>query len=277
MRVLITGHTGFVGWNLKRHFSPDHDLTLLRREVPDAAALERARPDLILHCAAMANPDDCEGREAQARAANVEMPRRLARAAARAGVPLVHYSTDLVYSGARGNYAETDPPDPICLYGALKAESEAAVLEAHPDAWVVRIGAGYGWTDPGHPRRSFLETMRDALAREGRFSAFVDQFRTPTPVFQLGELAQALLERRAPGGIYHWGSADRVSRWQFARAFCAVFGFDPERVAEGRLVEVALPAPRPVDSSMLSDKAAAAAGLAPLSVREGLERLKAGA
>ena len=125
------------------------------------------------------------------------------------GLRLVHLSTDVIFSGAKGRYVEDDDPDPVTDYGASKAAAEALVREAHPDALLVRTSLIYG--GPGTP-----ESKHERNARDPGFTFFTDELRSPV---QVGDLAAAVLElvEADVGGILHVAGADDVSRCEFAR------------------------------------------------------------
>lgn len=178
----------------------------------DAAAVREAAigADAIVHTAYRQGGPD-------AWSTNVEGSAAVAAAAA--GRRLVHLSSDLVFDGTRGRYAEDDRPAPVGAYGRSKAEAERRVAALHPGATIVRTSLIYGGAEPGPQER---------LAREGtRF--FVDEIRSPV---QVGDLAEAILELLAldlPGPL-HVGGADDVSRYDFA----LLLGADPGRIERAR-------------------------------------------
>jgi dTDP-4-dehydrorhamnose reductase len=136
-------------------------------------------------------------------------------AAAASACRLVHLSSDLVFDGARGRYAENDEPAPVNDYGRSKAEAERRVAAIHPGATIARTSLIYGGDEPGPQER---------LAHEGsRF--FVDEIRSPV---QVGDLAEAVLELLGIdlAGPLHLGGADDVSRYDFA----LLLGADPGRI-----------------------------------------------
>jgi dTDP-4-dehydrorhamnose reductase len=120
---------------------------------------------------------------------------------------LIHLSSDLVFDGEQdAPYTEEDEPNPITAYGRDKADAERAVLEAHPEALVVRTSLLYGGAEPGPQER--LAAAPDAFF-------FTDEIRSPVHV---GDLAAALLELAggAQAGILHAAGADPLSRFEFA-------------------------------------------------------------
>jgi dTDP-4-dehydrorhamnose reductase len=198
----------------------------VRADVRDADALARAARDVdaVVHTAYRQDDDPWSN--------NVDGSRAVARAAR--GARLVHLSTDIVFRGDRGRYAEADPPDPVNDYGRSKAGAELVVRLEHAEAVIVRTSLLYGGA-PGPQER---------LAREAtRF--FVDEIRSPAAV---GDVADALLELtgRDVGPTVHLGGADDVSRFEFA----LLLGADPARISG-----VHAPAGRPRDVSLDSSHA----------------------
>lgn len=238
MRLLITGGTGYLGGELVRRagasgwqvaatsFSqlPNHtDARWFQLDIRDeqavAGALDTWRPDVVVHTAYRQRGPDLWSTSAEG--AGV-----VARACRRAGVRLVHMSSDVLFDGERaGGYTEADDPSPITPYGQAKAAAERLVVEAHPAALIVRTSLIYGGAEPGPHEQLVL----DALDGRADVAFFTDELRCPIAV---GDLAQALLEL-APGeraGRLHIAGPEIVSRYEFARLVAAAHGQDPDRL-----------------------------------------------
>jgi dTDP-4-dehydrorhamnose reductase len=163
----------------------------------------------------------------------------------------VHVSTDLVFDGTRGRYAEGDAVGAVGSYGRSKQEAERRVAAAHPAATLARTSLLYGGAEPGPQER---------LARDGtRF--YVDEIRSPAHVGDLADALLELLELDVPGPL-HLGGADDVSRYELA----LLLGADPARI------ERAQTAPdRARDVSLDSSRAAALLRTRLRGVREVLQ------
>ncbi len=251
---------------------------LPRREldVADAAAVERAferlRPDAAVNCAAWTDVDGAETDPRQARAVNATGAGNVARAAAAAGVQLVHVSTDYVFAGdapldATGEpraYVESDPTGPRSVYGETKLEGELQVLAASPRHAVVRSSWLFGVDG-----RNFVATMlrlageRNQRAPADRRSAsagptlasvqvVTDQVGCPT---WTGHLAPALLGliQREISGLVHLAGAGQVSWNGFAREIFRQAEVAC-RVEPVTTAQMARPAPRPAWSALESER-----------------------
>ena len=142
MRILVTGKSGQVGTELARLLSSRGEVFLAGREecdLGDPAAIRetvrRLQPSVIVNAGAYTAVDKAETDQSLCYAINATAPGILAQEAARLNALLIHYSTDYVFNGEKpGPYAETDPIQPMSVYGASKAAGESAIAES---------GAGY--------------------------------------------------------------------------------------------------------------------------------------
>jgi dTDP-4-dehydrorhamnose reductase len=219
--VWLTGAGGLIGNYLVQtalRFTPRRRVRALTRaqlELLDFAAVRREfqkdRPQLVIHCAAMTGISETQADPILARRVNVEVTELLAELAA--DIPLVFFSTDLVFDGRKGNYAETDPVNPIHTYGETKAAAEQIVLK-NPRHLVVRTSINGGISRAGN--RSFNEQLRLAWKSGQKMKLFTDEFRCP--VFA-GETARAVWELAAQNraGLFHVAGAEKLSRWQIGQ------------------------------------------------------------
>ncbi|MDE2512182.1 MAG: SDR family oxidoreductase [Elusimicrobia bacterium] len=285
--LLLTGATGFLGrrlapelavsWRVLRASRSAEGEDSIRLDLEDAdsvrRAFDRVRPSVVVHCGAVAGPDECEREPERARRVNLDAARVIAQLCGGAKARLVHLSTDLVFDGEKGWYSEDDAPNPISVYGRAKLEAEEAVLTAAPGACALRVASVYG--RPLGTRTCFVDELRAALSQGRPIGAFTDQWRTPTAGDRLGEVILRLLADPDLDGVYHWGGADRVTRHESALRLCRAFGYDETLVRPTRASDARPPAPRPRDSSLDSSRLAAALGLAPTPLDEGFAALKA--
>ncbi len=245
-RVLITGAGGQLGSALAAAFGDD-DVTALTRAgwdvtLPPPASLET--PDLVLHTAAWTDVDGAETEPQAAAAANVG---GVANAAA-LGVPLVVFSTDYVFDGAKGApYVESDAPAPQSVYGRTKLDGEAAAGDA---AWIIRTSWLFAPT--GH---NFVRTMLRLGAERDEVAVVDDQRGSPTFTGHLAAATRELVDARAPFGVRHLAAAGDCTWADFAEEIFEQAGLDcrVRRVTTG---ELGRPAPRPRNSVLRSERAA---------------------
>jgi dTDP-4-dehydrorhamnose reductase len=199
------------------------------------------RPELILHAAAWTKVDEAESKPAVAHRVNVEGTSNVVALEA----PVVYYSTDYVFDGTkREPYLESDPPNPLGVYGRTKLLGER---EVH-DGWIVRSSWLFGWT--GH---NFLRTMLRLGAERDEVAVVDDQRGSPTFVGHLAAATRELIER--PRGVWHV-AADGECTWaEFAQAIFEEAGLDC-RVRRITTAEFGAPAPRPAYSVLRTEKGA---------------------
>jgi dTDP-4-dehydrorhamnose reductase len=236
--VLVTGAGGLLGGAFRRRLAALglEAVALGRAELDvtdrDAVtrAVERARPGVILNCAAQARVDRAEADPEGALAVNRDGAGNVARAGAAAGARVVHFSTDYVFDGrARTPYPPDHPRSPLTVYGRSKAEGEDAVLEVDPRALVVRVSWLYGGEG-----RGFVDHVLDG-ARSGRTLRLVrDQWSRPSWTANVVDHVIELLRREAPAGVWHVTDGGEATRVEQAREVLAVSGLSADVVETER-------------------------------------------
>ncbi len=195
--------------------------------------LGNVKPGSLINCAAWANVDQAESHREEAFKANVTATASLARYAADHGIALLHFSTDQVFDGKKGQpYAETDTPNPLNYYAETKWLGEQAALK-HELTAIVRVQWLYGRT-----RDRFTP-----LRHKTEFRAFQDQFGAPTWTEELATWVIPLWERGA-AGIFHAVHDDHASWAEIFRFVLATTGWTA-KLREVRTEDAGLPAKRP--------------------------------
>ncbi len=244
-RFLVTGASGLLGLNLalavdgKRHqvFGVANTTPMrwvgfksLQAELTDTDVVERlldeVAPEVIIHCAAIANVDDCETKPELAEEVNTRLPGRIAAAAVERKIKMVHISTDAVFDGQKGNYFETEEPHPLGVYARTKLGGEKSVLAANPNALVARVNF-YGWSVSG--TRSLAEWFVNSLAGGQTVNGFTDIHFCPMMVLDLVDTLLEAVEKDL-SGLYHMVGPQQMSKFEFGRAIAQKFGFDPNQV-----------------------------------------------
>lgn len=240
----------------------------------DATALEafvkRLAPAVVIHCAALTNVDYCEANPDHAFAVNAVASAVLARAASRCGARYLYVSTDAVFDGTQGWYEETDECRPVNVYALSKLRGEQGSMAEHAAAVIVRL-APFGWSvRPG--KLSLAEWVLAELRAGRTISGFVDAIFTP---MYAGDLARTFLElTQTPGrgGVYHLGSRDAVSKYQFACALASAAKLRAADVHATSILDHAFRARRPLNVSLVTAKAARDLRQDIPTVREGIDR-----
>jgi len=260
MRWLLLGATGLVGTHLRAALGGrDVVMTSHRAQLPgsvpldltDHAAVTRviqeARPDVIVVAAANAFVEQCEREPIATRVINVDAVRYLANAAPYA--LLVVFSSEYVFDGSAGTYAEDDLVTPINEYGRQKVAVEAIARE-RPDHLVCRVSGVYGWSAA---RTSFVCQLVDRLRAGQRLRVPADQVITPTPAADLAGVIVELVDRSARG-IFHAAGPEILPRPEFARRAAQTFGLDAALLDLRTTAELGLAAPRPLRAGLRTDK-----------------------
>jgi dTDP-4-dehydrorhamnose reductase len=198
-----------------------------------------ASPRLVLHAAAWTDVDGAESDPDEARRVNVEGTRKVVAL----GAPLVYFSTDYVFDGAKSSpYVESDEPNPLSVYGRTKLDGEREVV----DGWIVRSSWLFGSTGT-----NFVRTMLELGAGQDEVGVVADQRGSPTYVAHLAQVVPRIVE--LPQGVWHV-AADGDCTWaEFAEAIFAEAGIEC-RIVPITTAELGRPAPRPAYSVLRSER-----------------------
>jgi dTDP-4-dehydrorhamnose reductase len=273
-KIIVIGHSGQVAYELQRGTWPAGiatdflDRTRVDLARPEAArdTVIAARPDIVVNAAAYTAVDAAESDRDVAFAVNRDGPAALADACREIGAALVHYSTDYVFDGAKdGAYVEDDPINPLSVYGASKAEGEAAIrlrLDRHVIVRTEWVYAPIG--------RNFVKTMLRLGAERDRLGIVDDQYGSPTAAADIAAATIAVCAALAAGkedgfGTFHFTGGGTTTWYGFAReifAGAAVRGLKTPAIVDPILTEAyPTPAPRPRNSVLDCGKLARVYGV----------------
>jgi dTDP-4-dehydrorhamnose reductase len=213
MKVLVTGAHGQVGWELSRGGArKGFDILALDRatlDITDQSAVNRqvsgSSASLVVNAAAYTAVDQAESEPGLAFAANRDGPAHLASACAKAGIPLIHISTDYVFDGyKKGPYVEADPVSPVGVYGESKTAGEEEVRSRLPNHIIIRTSWLYGVQG-----KNFVKTMLRLGRERDLIQVVEDQYGSPTYAADLAEAimriaAQIRENRQIAWGTYHY-------------------------------------------------------------------------
>jgi dTDP-4-dehydrorhamnose reductase len=286
LNILLTGGDGQVGTELQR-LAPSH----WRSAAPSEIELNLADQDSIetvfgsatwsavLSVGAYTAVDRAESDIATAWRVNALGPAMLAEATAKAGVPLIHVSTDYVFSGDKpGFYVEGDPVAPLGVYGASKEGGEQAVRTGNPRHVILRTA----WVVSPHGA-NFIKTMLRLGADRPVLRVVDDQRGCPTSATDIAAALVTVTERLvadadAPTGDYHFVNDGEASWCEFARAIfdaAAAHGQPAPAVEAITTADYPTTARRPANSRLSTAKIRRDFGIEPRGWREAMEEIVA--
>ena len=235
-----------------------------------AALLDRVTPRAVICAGAAPHVEGCESDPVGTRRVNVDGTLRLAHAARERRVPFVAFSSEYVFDGTAGPYAEDAVRHPLNEYGRQKADVEVAV-SAMPRALVVRTSGVFGWSDDG---KNFVLQLMARLADGERMRVPVDQDITPAYAPNLADVVADLVDAGV-SGIVHVAGARPLNRVEFARTAARVFDLDAALIEPTPTDALGLKAARPRKAGLLTGKAASLARTKLLDPEEGLWTMRA--
>jgi dTDP-4-dehydrorhamnose reductase len=286
--VLVTGASGFLGWNVSRYCPPDWRIVgtyhrhrsglfpkseYVQLDLTDKdqiwRTLKSVKPDAVFHLAACSGTNFCEEKPGEAYPVNVTASANLAEMCADRHVHLVFTSSEQVFDGSRDYYVETDLPYPRNEYGKQKTEAENRIMSIYPEAAIARISVLYGPSSQVAP--SFLQEWLDAWQKFFPVTAFHDEFRTFLSSASAVDGLFTLLNQDA-AGIFHLGGANSLSRYDFALMARDIFQLPVAPIESRSQQEVEMPAFRP-PRLLLDNAKMTGIGFRPRHARDELHHL----
>ncbi|MGH9327358.1 MAG: SDR family oxidoreductase [Terriglobia bacterium] len=246
MKIAITGAAGLFGHGLMEVFANGHTVFALTRAEMDitrqeqvAATISKIVPEVVIHAAAIPDPDTCEAEPAQAYLVNVHGTRFVVEAARHIGARVAYISSDAVFDGEkRTPYTENDAPRPISVYGRTKLRAERVVLEA-PNAWAFRVSVLFG---PG--KTNFVEKALRKIAVGETSTVAADQYANATYTLDAASKMREVIEA-GRYGLYHLTNTAPCGRLELAQRAAEFAGLDPAKMLVKPLAEMGRRARRP--------------------------------
>ena len=266
MRVLITGSMGQLGSQISRTLSDEYDiiptsrtgrvqngLSISELDITDHEKveifIEDRDPQMIVNCAAMTDVDECEEDAKSAKIVNTDSVSNLAKICRKRGIKLIQISTDYVFDGENSPYSETSQRRPIQEYGKSKSAAEEIIeAEVGLDWTIVRASGIFSTT-----HRNFLTWVLESAKRNEEISIVTDQFSTPISALSASNLILKIIQG-GHSGFWNIGSAEKISRFDFARIICEKFGINGESLSESNMNAISWKADRPFDTSFNTRK-----------------------
>jgi dTDP-4-dehydrorhamnose reductase len=285
-KILLTGASGFLGWNACNLWKNDWKIfglvfshvvdipgvNVMRVDLTCYEDLKRVflevRPDLVMHLAAASVPNYCQVHRAESEKINVDASVNIAGLCADHSIPCVFTSSDLVFDGENPPYREEDPVCPVNAYGEQKAMAERRMREIYPQATICRMPLMFGC--PGPASESFIQPMVRAMVEGHELKLFTDERRSPLSAEDA--VQGLLLAVEKVEGVIHLGGAESISRFDFGRLLADALGMQGAKLAPCLQRDVKMTAPRPRDVSLDSTKAFSL-GFKPAPLIGGLKQL----
>ena len=261
MKILITGASGMLGYDLWQVLSNEHELYGLgRRDCPDFIkrdkwlqldltdpsetyqGVTKVNPELVIHTAALTDVDACELKPEEAYLINTLATRNVALACQRFDTVVLYISTDYVFAGEKNTpYREDDLPNPINIYGKTKYGGEFYVRHLLNKFYVLRTAWLFG-----KRKKNFISNIVGQIKSSGtqpNIKVVADQVGSPTYTKDLA-LAISELIKKNLYGVYHLTNTNSTSRYQIAEEIANFFGYRG-KILPIRQTELKRPARRP--------------------------------
>jgi dTDP-4-dehydrorhamnose reductase len=241
--MLITGVSGLLGNNLAYYFRNKYEvlglfnahqvsidgICLDRCDLTDAGNLtniiRRFSPQIIIHCAGLANVDECEDDRAKAKKINVLATKNIIEDVIDKDVYLIYISTDAVYGGNKGDYSEDESVNPQNYYSRTKYEGELEVSRK-ANSLVLRTNF-FGWNV--QKKKSLAEWILSELKAKRKINGFKDAYFSSIYTMELAKVIDKSIERHLRG-VHNCGSSDSCSKYEFALKIAECFGLDKELI-----------------------------------------------
>lgn len=238
-KLLITGISGLLGNNLAYMFREKYDIAgwynshkvlipgvnSFKVDITDEKSVKdfvsSYQPDIILHCASLTNIDYCQKNKEEAGKVNVEGTKNIVSACKNQDAKLVYISTDAVYDGIKGDYAEDDPVAPCNYYGLTKYEGEEAVRE-HKNHIIARTNI-FGWNI--QDKYSLAEWILYNLQKGCSINGFNDAIFSSIYTIEFARIMDAMLDKDLIG-TFNLASRAPLSKYEFAMLIAETFHRD---------------------------------------------------
>lgn len=276
--ILVTGTAGVAGLGALRYLQQRYrgrvfglieennralaEPDVLRCNVENGRLLEelfrRHEFKTVLHCAGNCALKPCEADPEMARRINVEGVENVLRQVVPRDARLLFLSCDLVYAGRdHGDYVETDPPDPVTVYGKTMVQAEQLLAREYPRACILRISLPMGSSAGGHA--GAVDWILHRFRNHRPATLYFDEIRTPTYTRCMNRVFERLISEEV-AGLYHFGGPRKVSLYQIGQIVNRVGGFAPELLMGIPRIEAGPMPPRAGNVTMNSSKLIAVLG-----------------
>lgn len=295
MKVLVTGANGLLGQYLTRHLLEKNYEVIAtgkgenRHPVPEGGrfryyemdildepvvytVMEKEKPEVVVHAAALTQVDDCEKDPERAEAVNVKGTAQVLVNAESVAAHFIYISTDFVFDGERGMYEEEDELHPVNFYGFTKMQAEAIAQTSTIPFSIVRTCLVYGIPLQGK-RSNIFSWVKGSLEAGQSIRVVDDQWRTPTYVEDLAMGIEQIIRQKATG-IFHLSGEEGTSPYGFACRIARHFGLKESLIEKVTAATFTQPGQRPPKTGFVIEKARSLLGFAPRNLEQGFEAIR---
>ena len=293
-KILITGSNGLLGQNLIELFLKDEnsyeivgfsrgenrsgrkEFEYLNIDITNKNLLIektiQINPDFIINTAAMTNVDACENDKKGCFDLNVNVVQNLTDICAEINAHLIHISTDFIFDGEKGNYTETDEPNPLSYYGKTKLLSEEILEKSTINYTILRTILVYGLVND-MSRSNIVLWVKESLENNKEITIVDDQFRTPTYVEDLAMGCKIAIDKKATG-VFNISSNQLLSIFEIAQEIADAFHLDKSLIKPISTGTLNQTASRPKSTGFDLSKTNKILEFYPKSFKEDLQRFK---
>jgi dTDP-4-dehydrorhamnose reductase len=293
-KVIITGSNGLLGQSLlalllkeKNKYqifgfsrgdnrSGRVDFEYLSIDITDETLLKESirkiKPDFIINTAAITNVDVCETEKEACNELNVTVVQWLSEVCKELNAHIIHLSTDFIFDGKKGNYKETDTPNPLNYYGVTKLKSEEVLIASNCNYIILRTILVYGQVFD-MSRSNIVLWVKQMLEEKKDITIVDDQFRMPTYVDDLALACKIALDKKVTG-IFHISSKELLSIYNIAQQIASVFQLDKNLIKPISTSTLNQTAPRPPKTGFDLTKTNKELDFYPKSFKEDLLKFK---
>jgi len=288
MKILITGSNGLLGQKLLHKLRGDstvdfiatskgynrvsnkYGYTYISLDITNRKEVEQVivdqNPDVVINTAAMTNVDLCEEKKNECDSLNVDAVGYLADVCQRIDAHFIQLSTDFIFDGEDGPYAEKDVPNPLSYYGLSKLKSEQ-LLQVHNVKWtilrtIIVFGVGENLS-----KGNIVLWAKEALAKGDSLNIIDDQFRAPTLAEDLADICILAAKKKALG-IFHASGKDIMSIYEIVERIAKHYGNSTDNLNKISTSTLNQRAVRPPKTGFILDKSRNELGYNPHSFEE---------
>jgi len=261
--LLVTGASGFLGWNICRKVKSDWsifgtyfsqpanipDVTLIRADLTILNTIKRVfkevKPDAVIHTAATSNPNFCQENRETSYKINTEAAINIAGLCSDSEIPCLFTSSDLVFDGNNPPYSEEDEPSPVNVYGEQKVMAEIGMKNRYTSVVICRMPLMFGSSGPS--ATSFIQPLLNQMKLGVEVNLFVDEYRTPLSGKNAVEGLMIALKELPD--IIHIGGLERISRYEFGKLLMRIFNIPNAKLNPCSQGDLKMAAMRPLDVS----------------------------